>query len=311
MDRYLLEQLNRDMGFYLRATETLAVVHSPYQKIEIFESDAFGRGMYIDGCFMTSERDEFFYHENIIHIAGITHPNPQSALIVGGGDGGAAEELLKYPGMKRVVLAELDEQVVSLARQYLPQIHRGVFDDPRLDVRFTDGKAFIESGDECFDLIVLDLTDPFGPARALYTAEFYASCKRVLNPGGAVSLHLGSPIHRPRTMNRIIKSLQCAFSIVRPYLVTVPLYGTCWAMACASDTLDPVLLGEAAVDVRIAARGLSHLQFYNGAIHRAVFALPNFVRDLLACDDTPISMDETLDEVPDLAQLPPLALTVS
>ncbi|MCL2876389.1 MAG: polyamine aminopropyltransferase [Betaproteobacteria bacterium] len=309
MDRYLLEQLNRDMGFYLRATETLAVVQSPYQKIEIFDSDAFGRGMYIDGCFMTSERDEFFYHENIIHIAGISHSNPESALIVGGGDGGAAEELLKYPSMKRVVLAELDEQVVSLARQYLPQIHRGALDDPRLDVRFIDGKAFIESESERFDLIVLDLTDPFGPAQPLYTAEFYASCKRALNPGGALSLHLESPIHRPRTMNRIVKSLQCAFAIARPYLVPIPLYGTCWAMACASDTLDPASLSEAAVDERIAARKLSHLQFYNGATHCAAFALPNFVRDLLACDDAPITLGETLDEVPDPAQLQQLALT--
>lgn len=308
-DRYLLEQLNRNMGFYLRATEMLATVHSPYQKIEIFESDAFGRGMYIDGCFMTSERDEFFYHENIVHVAGISHSNPESALIVGGGDGGAAEELLKHSGMKRVVLAELDGQVVSLARQYLSNIHRGVFDDPRLEVHFTDGKVFIESGRERFDLIVLDLTDPFGAAQALYTSGFYASCKRALNPGGALSLHLGSPVHRPRTMNRIVKSLQCVFGIVRPYLVPVPLYGAWWAMACASDTLDPVSLDEAAVDDRIAARGLSHLQFYNGATHRAVFALPNFVRDLLARDDAPIILPETLDEVPDPAQLLPLALS--
>ncbi|MCL2829869.1 MAG: polyamine aminopropyltransferase [Betaproteobacteria bacterium] len=310
MNHYLLEQLNRDMGFYLRATETLAVAHSPWQKIEIFESEAFGRGMYIDGCFMTSERDEFFYHENIVHIAGIAHPNPESALIVGGGDGGAAEELLKYPGMKRVVLAELDEQVVSLARQYLPQIHRGAFDDPRLELRFADGKAFIESESERFDLIVLDLTDPFGPAQALYTADFYASCKRALNPGGALSLHLGSPVHRPRTMNRIVKSLQCAFPIVRPYLVPVPLYGACWAMASASGSLDPASLSEAAVDERIAARGLSHLQFYNGAMHRAAFALPNFTRELLARDDAPIALGEPLDEVPDPSQLPPLAIKI-
>ncbi|MCL2523202.1 MAG: polyamine aminopropyltransferase [Betaproteobacteria bacterium] len=309
MDRYLLEQLNRDMGFYLRATETLAVAQSPWQKIEIFNSAAFGRGMVIDGCFMTSERDEFFYHENIVHLAGIAHANPESALIVGGGDGGAAEELLKYPGMKRVVLAELDEQVVALARQHLPAIHRGAFDDPRLDVRFIDGKAFIEAASERFDLIVLDLTDPFGPAQALYTADFYAACKRALNPGGALSLHLGSPIHRPRTMNRIVKSLQCAFAIVRPYLVPVPLYGACWAIASASATLDPAALDEAAVDARIAARGLTHLQYYNGAMHRAACALPNFVRELLARDDAPITLDETLDEVVDPAQLPPLAVT--
>ncbi len=308
MEHYLLEQLNREMGFYLRATETLAVMHSPYQKIEIFESRAFGRGMYIDGCFMTSERDEFFYHENIVHVAGISHPNPESALIIGGGDGGTAEELLKYPGMKRVVLAELDETVVSLARQHLPKIHCGAFDDPRLEVRITDGKAFIESGSERFDLIVLDLTDPFGPAQALYTADFYTSCKHALNPGGALSLHLESPIHRPRAMNRIVKSLQSAFAVVRPYLVHVPLYGTWWAMACASDTLDPAALDEATVEERITARGISRLQYYNGATHRAVFALPNFVRELLACDDVPIVPGEMLDDVPDPAELPPLAL---
>ena len=302
--RYAVERLTPDFGFYLRDAQTLARVKSPWQEIEIFENPLFGRVMRIDGCFMTSERDEFFYHEPMVHLPAIAHPGPRSALVVGGGDGGAAEELLKHPSMQRVVLAELDACVVQLAREWLGSIHKGAFDDPRLELRFGDARALIESGSERFDQIVLDLTDPFGPALDLYTVEFYQACRRALNPGGVLSLHLGSPIHVPQTMARIAASLRAAFPIVRPYLQYVPLYGTLWCMAMASDTTDPALLGEAEVDARIAARGLQYLQLYNGATHQALLAQPNFVRTLLAQPAEPIHRGGTLDEAIDPGNLP-------
>jgi spermidine synthase len=308
--RYLVERLNRDFGYYLRSTKTLAHTRSPFQDIEIFESPLFGRAMRIDQVFMTSERDEFFYHENMIHVPCISHPRPESALIVGGGDGGAAEELLKHRTMRRVVMAELDQAVVDVSKRWLGDIHRGAFDDPRLDVRIMDGKAYIESGTEQFDVIIMDLTDPFGPAQALYTADFYTACRRALKPGGVINVHLESPIHRPRAMARIVKSLQGAFSIVRPYLVYVPLYGTWWSMASASDTVDPLLLDEQAVDARILDRGLTRLQYYSGATHRAVFALPNFVREILARPEKPVTLGERIEDVDDPAELPELEISV-
>ena len=306
--RYVAERLTPDFGFYLREGRLLAQKQSTYQLIEVFDNALFGRVMRIDGCFMTSERDEFFYHEPMVHLPAIAHTGPRSALGVGGGDGGAVEELLKHPGMERVVLAELDADVVQLAREWLGHIHRGAFDDPRMELRIGDARALIASCGERFDQIVLDLTDPFGPALDLYTVEFYQDCRRALNPGGVLSLHLGSPIHLPGSMARIAASLRAAFPIVRPYLQYVPLYGTLWCMAMASDTTDPALLDATEVEARIAARGLQDLQLYNGATHQALLAQPNFVRALLAQPVAPIHRGSTLDEAIDPDSLPAISV---
>ena len=293
---YALEALTDDFGFYVRADALLAERRSPMQHIEILDTPLFGRAMRIDGCFMTSERDEFFYHEPMIHLPAVSFGRPRSALIIGGGDGGAAEELLKHPDMQRVVLAELDADVVEMAREWLPAIHRGAFDDPRLTLQLGDGRAFIESCESQFDQIVLDLTDPFGPAVALYTRQFYRACQRALKPGGVISLHIQSPIHRPETLARIVASLRSVFGVVRPYLQYVPLYGTLWAMAVASDSTDPLALDAATVDARIAELGLRDLQLYNGATHQALLAQPNFLRELLAQPAQPIVEGDALDD---------------
>jgi spermidine synthase len=305
---YLVEQLTADFGFYLKSARRILDLRSQYQRIEVFDNALFGRAMRIDGCFMTSERDEFFYHENMVHVAAVSHPGPTSALVVGGGDGGAAEELLKHPSMRRVVMAELDAEVIAAAREHLPAIHNGVFDDPRLELVIGDGKRYVETCKERFDQIVLDLTDPFGPARPLYTEAFFAACGRILNADGLLSLHMQSPVTHPRAFNRIFRSLSGVFATVRPRLVYVPLYGTVWGMAIASNGLDPLALSEEEVDRRIAARALRDLRYYNGATHRAVMALPTFVREVLERPDEPVSLDEPLDDVPDPATLTPLAL---
>jgi spermidine synthase len=305
---YLVEQLTADFGYYLRSARRIADIRSPYQRIEVFDNALFGRAMRIDGCFMTSERDEFFYHENMIHVAAVAHPAPASALVVGGGDGGAVEELLKHPSMRRVVMAELDAEVVAAARAHLQAIHNGAFDDPRLELLIADGKAYVENCAERFDQVVLDLTDPFGPARPLYTEAFFAACKRILNPGGMLALHMQSPVTHPRAFHGIFRSVQAVFAIVRPLLVYVPLYGTCWGMAVASDEVDPLALSEQEVDERIRARALQRLRFYNGATHRAVMALPNYVRDILAEAGGKGAADETLEDVHDPGALAPLVL---
>jgi len=302
--RYLAERLNADFGLYLRSTRLLEQAQSPWQHIEVFENPQFGRVMRIDGCFMTSERDEFFYHEPMVHLPAIAHPGVRRALVVGGGDGGAAEELLKLPGIEQVVLAELDAEVIDMARRWLGSIHRGAFDDPRLQLRLGDARPLLDGGGERFDQIVLDLTDPFGPAVELYTVEFYQSCRRSLNPGGVLSLHLGSPVHLPRSLARIAASLRAVFPVVRPYLQYVPLYGTLWAMAMASDSTDPAQLAASEVDARIAARGIADLQLYNGAVHQALLAQPNFVRAILQQPAAPLHSGQQLEEVRDPALWP-------
>jgi spermidine synthase len=200
---------------------------------------------------------------------------------VGGGDGGLAEEVLKHPSVERVTLVELDPQVIEIAKQHFEPVHRGVFEHPRLQVVVDDGLRFVAATGERFDLIVLDLPDPLGPAAALYETPFFRDCRRALAPGGALVLHMGSPWARPDRVGAIYGRLAKLFKIVRPYTIFIPLYGSLWSMAVCSDSLDPLKLPAAEVDKRIAARRLQDLRYYNGGTHQAVFALPNFMRDLL------------------------------
>jgi len=278
----LTEYLTAETGFFVRSAREFERFQSPFQAVEVHDTVPFGTLFRLDGHFMTSEKDEFFYHENLVHTAAIAHPAPEKALIIGGGDGGSAEELLKYPTMKSVTLVEIDLAVVDIARKYFGAVHRGALSDPRLAIKVEDGLAFVRSTTETFDLIVLDLTDPGGPSEPLYTADFYRACAARLNPTGALTLHIASPVAHPDRIRAGLANLRAAFAIVAPYLVCIPLYGGLWMMASASATLNPAYLTPLDVDRRIAQRSIRDLQYYNGSMHRAGFALPNFVRELVA-----------------------------
>ena len=278
----MTEQLTGEWGFYIRSARQLENFRSAYQSIEVHDSVPFGRLFRLDGHFMTSERDEFFYHENLVHLPALTHPQPARALIVGGGDGGSAEELLKHPSIASVTLVEIDAAVVDIARKYLVAVHGGALDDPRLTLEIGDGFAYVMKSVEQFDLIVLDLTDPGGPSTPLYTADFYRACAARLDAGGAMTLHIASPVAHPERVRNALARLREAFPVVTPYLTSIPLYGGWWMMACAAPVLDPRALSAAEVDRRIAERGIDRLQYYNGDMHRAALALPNFIRDLTA-----------------------------
>ena len=278
----LTEYLTGDSGIFVKSTREFERFASPYQMVEVHDTLSFGTLFRLDGHFMTSEKDEFFYHENLVHVAAMAHPAPEKALIVGGGDGGSAEELLKYPSMKAVTLVEIDLAVVDIARKYFGAIHRGALTDPRLKLRVEDGLAFVRATAETYDLIVLDLTDPGGPSEPLYDADFYRACAARLNPTGAMTLHVGSPVAHPERIRAVIANLRATFAVVVPYLASIPLYGGLWMMTCASSTLNPSYLSSLEADRRIATRRIRDLQYYNGDVHRASFALPNFVRNLVA-----------------------------
>ena len=276
----LTEYMTDDWGVFVRSAGTLARFRSAYQDVEVHDSVPFGKLFRLDGHFMTSERDEFFYHENMVHVAALAHPSPERALIVGGGDGGSAEELLKHPSMRAVTIAEIDKTVIDISREHLRTVHRGALDDPRVTIRIGDGFRFVMETREAFDLIVLDLTDPGGPSTALYTPEFYAACAARLGPQGAMTMHVGSPVAHPDRVRQTLAELGSTFAAVTPFLTAVPLYGGTWMMACCSASLDPRTLQAIDVDRRIAQRGIADLQFVNGDTYRAVLALPNFVRPL-------------------------------
>jgi len=277
----MTEYLTDDWGLFVRSRATLAKFRSEFQDVEVHASEPFGTLFRLDGHFMTSERDEFFYHENLVHIAALAHPAPARALIVGGGDGGSAEELLKHPSMRSVTIAEIDAAVIAISREHLENVHHGALDDPRVTLQVGDGFRFVEETRDDYDLIVLDLTDPGGPSAALYTPAFYAACARCLPPAGAMTMHVGSPVAHPARVRDTIAALRDAFALVTPYLTSIPLYGGLWMMACCSRALDPQQHSAASIDTQIATRGISGLQYINGDTYRAALALPNFVRALV------------------------------
>lgn len=279
--RNLTKEFHNGYGYHLAGSRLLETVRSPHQLIEVWESPALGRLFRLDGEFMTSERDEFFYHENLVHPAAVTHARPRRALVIGGGDGGSTEELLKHPDIERVTIVELDQKVVDIARRYLGGVHHGALDDPRVTLLIGDGVAFVGRATERFDLIVLDISGPDSPASAFYTEKFFAGARRLLNPGGALTMHIGPPLFRAEAFARHVRGLRAVFAVVRPMVVYVPLYGTLWGMALASDSLDPLAPGKPDLERRMEERKLSALRYYNADTHCAVFALPGFVRTLI------------------------------
>ena len=280
-DDFIVEWLTGDAGVFFRRGRTLESVRTAHQQLDVVDTPALGTLFRLDGCNMTSERDEFFYHENVVHPGVVAQERPESALVIGGGDGGSIEELLKHPTMRRVVMAELDGDVIRIARTHLASVHRGALDDPRVEINVVDALDYVGSCRETFDAIVMDLTDPAGPAEALYTTAFYVSLERLLKPSGTLALHVGAPFFHPARFVESIRRLSSVFAIVRPYFVHVPLYGASWGMACVSQRTDPLAISPAAVDARIVERRITHLQYYNGHVHRSLFALPNYIGALL------------------------------
>jgi spermidine synthase len=279
-DALIFDWLNAHAGYGYTAKKQLAAFESPYQRVEVYDTHQFGKLFRLDGRLMTSEGDEFFYHECMTHPALLAHPNPQSVLVIGGGDGGSTEEILKHPSVKRVVMAELDPAVIEVAREHLQAIHKGALDDPRLTIKIGDGFEFVKNCSEKFDLVILDLTDPDTPAFHLYTEEFFRLCQRVLNPGGLMTMHLGSPVYQPATVKKNAAALRRVFRQVQPLSVFIPLYGSLWCLAIASDTVNVRGLATESITQRLRERRIGQLRYYNAEMHGALFALPTFVREL-------------------------------
>jgi spermidine synthase len=280
-EHLLMEPLNASTGFYIKASRQIGEWQTRFQKMQIYDTPHYGKLFRLDGFNMTSEKEEFVYHENLIHPALTAHAAPKKVLIVGGGDGGSSEEALKHPSIEHLTMVEIDEDVIDVAKAHFKAVHNGVFENPKLRVLIDDGMKFVRETQERFDLIALDLNDPVGPAAALYSMEFFQQLRTALAPGGALSLHLGSPVAQPQRVADLAQRLNSVFRIVRVYTMYIPLYGSLWSMAVCSDKLDPKAFTADEIDRRIEQRKLQELRFYNGETHEGVFALPNYVRELV------------------------------
>jgi len=293
----IFDWLNAHSGYGYTATEKLADIQSPYQRVEVYDTPQFGKLFRLDGRLMTSEGDEFFYHECMTHPAALAHPNPESILVIGGGDGGSSEELFKHPGVRRIVMAELDPVVIDISKKWLGSVHKGAFSDPRLEVKIGDGFEYVKSTQERFDIIVLDLTDPDTPAFHLYSEEFFRMCQRILKPGGMLTLHLGSPVYQADTVRRNSANLRKVFRHVAPMSLFIPLYGSLWCLAVASDSIDPRSLSPDTLAQRANDRRIGGLRYYYPGLHQALFTLPLFVQELT---QPPSSASGSTPRVPQL-----------
>ena len=263
--------------FGLRVKETLFSEQSRYQKVEVIDTVGFGRVLVIDDVFMTSEYDEFLYHEMLAHPALVTAPRIDRVLVIGGGDGGTVREVMRHPDVKECVMIEIDELVVKASKRFLPGIGTA-WDDPRLDLRFIDAVEYLnKSDDEKYDVILLDGTDPVGPGAILFDESFYRGCKQMLAEDGVMALQSESPLLMMDLFVEVQHKLRSLFSEVHPYLGPVPLYGTgTWSWTWCSDTGEPLRpLADRQEAIAAASKA------YNAELHQAMFALPNYVKRAL------------------------------
>jgi len=275
---WLCEEQAPGIWFCLGVKRWLVRRRTPYQDLDLAETESHGRVLALDGRFMLSERDEFFYHEMLVHPALLSHSSPEKILIVGGGDGGALRETLRHP-VQKVVLVEIDREVVEVAKEWLPSVHRGAFEDPRVEVVVSPGEEFLPQHRGEFDVILVDSTDPVGPGAALFEPGFFRDCREALKEGGILALQSGSPFLRPEEIQTVVGVLRSLFPTVVPYLGFMPLYPSgMWSYVLAS--LDR-LPEEDALWERYQARGL-RTRYLTPEVFRAACVLPPFVKELLS-----------------------------
>lgn len=245
---------------------------SKYQKILVFDAPFHGRVLVLDDIVQLTTREEHFYHELLVHPILQAHPNPRKVLVIGGGDGGALREVVKYPSLEHIVACELDAQVVAVAQKYLPRLASG-YRDKRVAVRFENGKQFLQETSERWDAIILDLTDPIGPAKALFARPFYQLCAERLTEDGFLSAQTESLHFHRSLVARVQGALRELFAHVE--LVTIPLTmypGHWWTFSVASKRLDPKSVRNPYVPPT---------RIYSRADHAWFFVPPEVRRQLL------------------------------
>lgn len=274
------ETQHDDLNQRLSVDKLLHQQRTDHQELVIFENSTFGKVLALDGAIQTTERDEFIYHELLVHVPLFAHAHVGRVLIVGGGDGGTLRRVLEHP-IERATMVEIDPGVIELSRRHLASISVGAFDDPRAELVVADGARFVAETAWRFDVIIVDSTDPVGPAKVLFGREFYADCRRCLNPGGILVTQSGVPFMQPEELRVCVQSLRTLFSDVTCYLGAVPTYnGGLMAFGWATDEPAHRRQGVETVRERYVATGVC-CRYYNPEIHVACFALPTYVRELL------------------------------
>lgn len=265
-------------GIAIKAGKVLFSDNSEFQKVEVFETESsLGRVLTLDDLMMTTEGDEFHYHEMIAHIPMMHHKNPESVLVIGGGDGGTVREVLRHKSVKRVVLCEIDGMVIDACKRFLPTIACEL-DNPKVEILVQDAIEYIKDKKDEFDIILIDSTDPIGPGEGLFTEEFYTNIKNSLKKGGIMVAQSESPVAQKDAVQKMYNLLKKVFPVCDTYTSNIPTYpGGYWAWAFCSVDVKPLsyFAEDRYGDI------VKNCKIYNKDYHMARFALPNYLKELL------------------------------
>lgn len=295
--KWLRDAVSPDLVQFHSIKQVIYSGRTEFQKVDVVDTGSFGICLVLDGRIQSSERDEFIYHETLAHPAMLSHPNPETVLIAGGGEGATLREVLAHKTVKKAVMVDIDKQVIDICRRFLLDFHQGSFDDPRTELVIADARKYLEETKSKFDVAIIDLVEPLGagPACLLYTREFYQFVRESLKPGGIMSVQSGaSGWTSPENFVAIISTLKSVFPIVCPYQVYVPSFVELWGFAACSDSLDPTSLSPEEVDRRIATRLTTELKSFDGTIYPTLFALPKYLRQQLAAANRIITDDDPI-----------------
>lgn len=271
---WFYEQHTSGYGVHWRVNEVIHTEKTEYQELAIIDTVECGKALVLDGNIQVSELDEFIYHEMIAHTAMNSHPKPEKILIIGGGDGGTAREVLKHDTVSQVDLVEIDHRVVENSKMYLPSIACS-FEDPRLNLYIEDGIQFVQNCKKLYDIVIIDSSDPIGPAVQLYSKEFYSNIYNLLNNDGMIAVQSESPVFYQDVFINVFENLGVVFDIVKVCLAPIMTYTAGpWSFTVGSKKWDPE---------RIAGdkRQINGLKYYNENVHKGAFILPQFIKEML------------------------------
>ncbi len=270
-----------DVEIRYRVKTLLHEEKTRFQELLLVDSYEYGRMLLLDGVVQTSEKDEFVYHEMMVHVPMLAHVNPKNVLIIGGGDGGILREILKYRSVEKATMVEIDPVVIDICRKYLPELSRGAFEDVRTQVVIEDGASYVRETDEQFDVIIVDSPDPLGPARILFSQEFYGDVNSIMAPDGIMVRQTGSIHMQRKEQEEACLRLSGLFQYASFYVYSVPTYvGGLFSTIFCSNVIDPLNLSREELYGRFDRNALK-TRYYDPAVHVGAFCLPPFMRERL------------------------------
>ncbi|GGG86831.1 polyamine aminopropyltransferase [Paenibacillus radicis (ex Gao et al. 2016)] len=274
MEMWYTEKQTESFGITAKITKTYVNEQTDFQQLDMIETEEFGTMLVLDGMVMTTVKDEFVYHEMVAHPVLSTHPNPEHVLIVGGGDGGVIREVMKHPKVKKAVLVDIDGKVIEYSKKYLPTIACEL-DNPRVEVLVNDGFMHIHDHKNEYDVIMVDSTEPVGPAANLFTRGFYQGIFESLKEDGIFVAQTDNPWFKADLIQSVNKDVKEVFPIVRVYGANIPTYPSgLWTFTMGSKKYDPTTVDEASIPEL-------DTKYYTPRLHKAAFVLPKFVEDLI------------------------------